>query len=52
MTLEFNVFNICKHPSTDTEVNGVNLFEEVYIDDNIISLYISSPLDMSLVIDI
>lgn len=52
MTMKLNVFNICKQPILDTEeVHDINLIEEVCREDDIISLCISVPFEMVLVVD-
>lgn len=52
MTLELNVFNICKQPNFDKEdVQDVHLIEKVCENDDIMSLWIFDPFKMALMTD-
>ena len=45
MTLELNVFNVCKHPTQDIEVHEVDFIEEL-IDQHFTTSILSDPLDV------
>lgn len=49
MTLELNVFNVCKQSNFDEEeVQDINLIKKVCEKDDVMSFYISDPLEMTL----
>ena len=48
MTLELNVFNVCKHPAQDIEVHEVDFIEEL-IDQHFTTSILSDPLDVCLI---
>lgn len=53
MILELNIFKVFKKPSIGTEeMQDVNLIEEICKNDDIMSLCISDPLEISLVTDV
>lgn len=48
MTIEWNNFNVCKQLHIESNVNKVNMIDEIVDDDNISVLCITDSLDMTL----